>query len=245
MKTAVISGASYGIGSAITEAFLHEGWKVYGLSRSKPKFEHDHFVWLQCDLARSEQIAPALKKISEPVIELLVSNAGVIFYEAASAVTLERYENTYLVNVLAPMLIVKALHEKMRRATIISVSSVSDRLPDAEMALYGSSKAANTQYFNALAKELVGANVYTLLPDYVDTPMLRNYPPKEQNFNWDTIIQPEQIAMFCLRLSTEKPPLESGAHIIIVTEALKSSLENMEKLYGFNPETGSFLKLTN
>jgi benzil reductase ((S)-benzoin forming) len=243
MKTAVVTGASYGIGSEITKALLKLDWKVYGLSRSKPNFTGHKFVWLQCNLDNANQLEKSLAAITEPVLDVLISNAGVVIDEAATSVSSASFEKTFSVNVLAPMLIIAGLRDKIRRSTIISVSSVSDRLPDANMALYCSSKAANTLYFDVLAKELKTAKIYTLLPDYVDTPMLRNFPPSDKDFNWDVIIQPSDIAKLTLDLITETIVVESGANIIVVTEALKASWNSTEKLYGFNTESGKLVKL--
>jgi len=243
MKTALITGTSYGIGQSITGTLLQEGWKVYGLSRSEPTFKDKGFTWLQCDLSQPEQIEKSLGGIGEQKLDAVISNAGVVIEEMPSAMSRESYEKTFSVNVLAPMLLVRALGDKINQATIISVSSVSDRLPDAEIALYCSSKAANTLYFNALAKEYKDAKVYTLLPDYVDTPMLRGTPPPDKNFDWSTAIQPADIAKLAGDLVSGRTTLESGANIIIVTDALKGSFISAEKLYGFNTDAGKLVKL--
>lgn len=243
MKTAVITGVSYGIGKSITEQLLNEDWKIYGLSRSKPDLTNKNFIWLECDLSKPEGIASCLSSIVEPTIDALISNAGVIEVEKASDVSKASYERTFSVNVLAPMLIVHALKDKITQSTIISVSSVSDRIPEADVALYCSSKAANTLYFNALADELRGAKIVTLLPDYVDTPMLRTSMADNEGFDWSATIQPEAIATVCSDIISGKQAIESGSNIIIVTEKLKEDLKSVEKLYGFNTSTDKLVKL--
>lgn len=243
MKTAVVTGTSYGIGKLIAELLLQNGWKVYGISRSKADFAHERFIWLQCDLSQPEQITECLKTVKEPTIDLLVSNAGVVYIEEASLVTKESYEKTFSINVLAPMLLVGALRDKIRQATMISVSSNSDRIPDSELALYCSSKAANTLYFNSLANELKEAKVYTLLPSYVDTPMLRNIIDNDQGFDWDATIKAEDLAAFTGSLIDGTTTLESGANIIIVTDKLVEDLQSVEKLYGFNTDSNELTKL--
>lgn len=243
MKTALITGASFGIGASLTEALLHEGWKVYGLSRTKPTFASEHLVWLECDLSDSRAIAESLHLIAEPTLDLLISNAGVIYHENASKATQATYEKTFSVNVLAPMLIVRVLRERLRNATIISVSSVSDRLPEYDIALYCCSKAANTMYFNTLAQELTEARVFSLLPDYVDTPMLHRGMDGSNTFDWSAVINVDDMAQFTSRLIAGEYKLESGTNIIIVSEKLKRDLQSVEKLCGYNTDTRELSKL--
>lgn len=243
MKTAVVTGASYGIGKSIVEALLMGGWKVYGLSRSQPEMANERFVWLQCDLAQPTQIAESLRAVKESSIDALVSNAGVIELEKASAVSQESYEKTFSINVLAPMLIVNTLREKIPKATIISVSSISDRIPEADVALYCSSKAANTTYFNTLADELKDARVYVLLPDYVDTPMQHRSNDDNKDFDWSATIKSDDIANLTNELISGTISVEPGSNIIIVTEKLKEDLKSVEKLYGFNTDTNELARL--
>lgn len=243
MKTAVITGASYGIGESVAERLLSEGWKIYGLSRSKPKLANSNFIWIECDLSETTTIPACLSLIEEPTVDALISNAGVIRIENASEVSRTSYEETFSVNVLAPMLVVNALKDKLVNATIISVSSVSDRIPEAGVALYCSSKAANTLYFNALADELKAAKVVTLLPDYVDTPMLRKSMAGNTDFDWSATIKPEAIAALTAEIISGKRTIETGANIIIVTEKLKQDLDSVEKLYSFNVDAGELAAL--
>ena len=243
MKIAVVTGVSYGIGRSITEVLLKEGWKVYGLSRSKPTFTSEHFIWLQCDLSKHERIAESLQKVQESTIDALVSNAGVIELEKASLASQASYDKTFSVNVLAPMLVANSLRDKITQATIVSISSVSDRIPEADVALYCSSKAANTIYFNSLADELKSARVYTLLPDYVDTPMQHQVNDDNQDFDWGVTMDANDIAKLAVDLIKSERKVESGANIIVVNEKLKEDLRSIEKLYGFNTDTNELSSL--
>lgn len=242
MKTALVTGASSGIGINTARLLLQAGWKVYGLSRRQPELTPDNFTWLECDLAQPSAIEKALAVIAEPVIDALYSNAGIVFEEPASKATEATYRKMFSVNVLAPMLLVHGLSNKLTTATIVSVSSVSDRISDKDFALYCSSKAANTRYFESLAMELTEAKVYNLLPDYVDTPMLRELQAG-RDFKWEETIHVDDLAKLSFNLITGKTELESGANVIVVTNALVDDLNTFEKLYSFNTDTDELNKL--
>jgi benzil reductase ((S)-benzoin forming) len=242
MKIAVITGVSSGIGKAITEILLNEGWKVYGLSRSKPDISNKNLIWVEADLAMPGEVKNVVGLIVEQRIDVLVSNAGIIFEELATQTSQASYEKMFNLNVLAPMLLVSSLGQKINRATIISVSSVSDRLIEKEHALYCSSKAANTRYFEAVADELRDAKVINLLPDYVDTPMLRA-SVGDNEFDWEGTIKVEDLAKFAVDIIRHKTQLVSSSNVIIVTNSLLEDLKSREKLYGYNTETGELSKI--
>jgi benzil reductase ((S)-benzoin forming) len=240
MKISVITGASSGIGKNLAEALLKDSWKVYGVSRSKPDIEDENFVWLPCDLSKPSDIHDL--KIDETEIDLVVSNAGVAFLEPATVVSEQSYAKTFGVNVLAPMLLIATLKDKIKKATIVTISSVSDRLMDIDFALYCSSKAANTRYFETLALELPDAKVISLLPDYIDTPMLRELQ-EGKDFDWSQTLKIEEMTHLIKDLYDEKIEAPSGSNIIVINDQLLEDLENREKLYGYNVSNNTLTRL--
>ncbi len=44
-KAAVVTGASYGLGAAISNKLIEVGYKVYGISRTKPEIDNTNFIW--------------------------------------------------------------------------------------------------------------------------------------------------------------------------------------------------------
>lgn len=241
MKTALVTGVSSGIGETITSQLLDCGWKVYGISRSQPNHQRDNFHWLECDLADVDAITRSIANVTEAELDLLVSNAGVAFKESATAVTADSYHGMFTVNVLAPMLLVSVLREKLDSSTIISISSVSDRLIEGNFALYCSSKAANTRFFEAVADALPNAKVITLLPDYVDTPMLRDL--EDPDFDWLGSLRADDVAKLAIDLALGTVAIDSGSNIIVVNNNLQEDLKPREKLYGFNVDTGELTKI--
>ncbi len=242
MNVAIVTGASSGVGQGVTNELLSAGWKVYGLSRRQPEFKNDNFIWIKCDLSVGEFIPEALNEVQETKIDLLISNAGVAFNEFATEVTSQSYEDIFSVNVLAPMLIMKALSGKLEQSLIISISSVSDRLVEKDFALYCASKAANTKYFEALADELVNAKIITLLPDYIDTPMLRNLVDGDE-FDWDAAIKVEDFVQMIMETINGKIDVVSSSNIIVVTDGLLDDLKSREKLFGYNVDTKKLINI--
>lgn len=242
MKTSLLTGVSSGIGQQLAGILLKDGHKVYGVSRRDPNVTNPNFVWLQLDLTDHAAIAAIADKIEEPTIDLFISNAGVAFEEDASDATAESYARMFDTNVLAPILLVHALKPKIQASTIISVSSVADRLVAGDFALYCSSKAAITRYFEALADEFSEATVLSVLPDYVDTPMLRELQAG-RDFDWDITIRPHDLAQFIADLGSKKVSVNTGTNIIVVTNGLVGDTKNIESLFAFNTDTQELIKL--
>ncbi|MEO0404738.1 MAG: SDR family NAD(P)-dependent oxidoreductase, partial [Bacteroidota bacterium] len=80
-KTAVISGASMGIGLALAERLLDEGYKVLGTNRNGiiPVIQHQNFHSIALDLTKQESIDKACREILGQTegIDLLINNAGI------------------------------------------------------------------------------------------------------------------------------------------------------------------------
>ena len=108
-------------------------------------------------------------------------------------------------------MIVKDLFNKLTNALIINISSVSDRIPDAEFSLYCSSKAASTRFFEAVAKELPNSRTFSFLPTYVDTPLLKTIH-KDDGFDFDPILKTNDIVRLIQKLEDGQLDIESGSN---------------------------------
>ena len=143
IKVAVVSGASYGIGEAISRELLGKNFKVYGISRSVPKISDSKFVWLKADLLDQKQLDSISKMVEEDSVDMLVNNAGTSFSESALEFKDEHFDTIFGLNFKAPIKLTLALMRKLTGGLIVNVSSLADRFPDG---LYGSSKAALNNY---------------------------------------------------------------------------------------------------
>ena len=240
-KIAVVSGASSGIGRSITELLLKNGYRVYGISKDKSDLVHPNFAPIQIDLRESESYNKIASGISEAKIHILVNNAGVAFELNGLDFTVDKFNSIFDINFKAPILLTQALKEKIRGGIVINISSVSDRLVGEGYALYCSSKAAFSKYFEAVALEEKNIKFITFLPSYVDTPLLRKLQDG-RDFAWQDIVKPEQVAEFAFS-AISNATLKSGAKVIIVSNSLKEDFEYNEDLWGYNADIKNLFRL--
>jgi len=78
MPNAIITGTSRGLGCALAEKLLHEGWNVWGLSRSPSPIKHKHYREHLIDITDEAGVQKVVSLISQNStnIDLLVNNAG-------------------------------------------------------------------------------------------------------------------------------------------------------------------------
>jgi len=183
-RTALVTGASRGIGAAIAAALDRAGARVAlvargaaGLEEAAADLRNDPLV-LPADLADPDAPARLIRAATEQLggIDVLVNNAAV----AARAPTVELdaglVDRLYAVNVRAPLLLIAALVPSMigrGGGAIISVSSVSAVTGTPRRAAYAATKGAIDAATRSLAIELGrhGIRVNSVAPGAVDTEM--------------------------------------------------------------------------
>jgi NADP-dependent 3-hydroxy acid dehydrogenase YdfG len=120
MKTAVVAGASRGIGKSITKSLIDDGYKVIAISRNLEQLNNlcqynTNITPYQMDVTDSSQINQFVNFIKDIDIDLLVHNAGGNFEQAT---ILEANPNnwikTYELNVIGPLNMTKAIIPKMK-----------------------------------------------------------------------------------------------------------------------------------
>jgi len=175
-KTAVVTGASSGIGKAVTLRLLKMGYRVIGISRhiSKKSFEHEAFISLPCDLSQHNQLSALGKTLQEQKsISLLVNAAGFGRFEPHEELSLDTIYAMTAVNLTAPIslsnLLLRTL--KANQGTIINITSIEALRASKFSALYTATKAGLRAFGTALFEEVrkSGVNVVTLNPDMTDT----------------------------------------------------------------------------
>jgi short-subunit dehydrogenase len=156
-RTALVFGHSTGLGAAVTDQLIGQGFQVVGISRSRDD-NVDGLTNLQYDLADSGQIEQVIECIesSYPQFDVLVWAAGTLTAHSIDSVDYRELEYSYKVNTFAPMAVESALLDliKANETHVVNItsSSVVDYYP--QFAEYSSSKAALVKFTHDLWTEL-------------------------------------------------------------------------------------------
>jgi NAD(P)-dependent dehydrogenase (short-subunit alcohol dehydrogenase family) len=182
-KTALVTGASSGIGEATAQRLVMAGYKVYGTSRRPAKTGGRPFELLPLDVTSDESVAAIVKELLrlEGRIDLLVNNAGFgVAPAGAEESSIEQAQLIFDTNFLGIVRMTRAVVPHMRRqgaGRIINIGSVLGFLPAPYMALYSATKHAVAGYSESLDHELRtrGVRVTVVEPAYTKTQFEANF----------------------------------------------------------------------
>jgi short-subunit dehydrogenase len=182
-KTALVTGASSGIGEATAERLAMAGYKVYGTSRRAAKASQRSFELLPLDVTSDESVAAIVKELLrlEGRIDLLVNNAGFgVAPAGAEESSMEQARSIFETNFFGIVRMTRAVVPHMRRqgaGRIINIGSVLGFLPAPYMALYSATKHAVEGYSESLDHELRtrGVRVTVVQPAYTKTQFDANF----------------------------------------------------------------------
>lgn len=209
-KTVLITGASRGIGFAVTKKLVDSGYNVVALARKTRRLE-DLFTSnvnatsklkaYQCDVSSKDEVENTWLKISEefPQIDSVILNAGVGFLVTPKTYSSEFAEKTFGVNLMGVIyLIEKVLPQMLERKSglIAGVSSLADARGFSGSGFYCASKAALSTYLEGLRVELhhYGIKVITVKPGFVKTDMTA-----QNKFEMPFLMEPEKAAEIIMK----------------------------------------------
>lgn len=195
-KVALVTGASSGIGRAISKELVKRGWQVVGVARSMDKLDQlqkelsEAFIPVVCDVSQEEQIVEAssfvLKKGLIPSIFFLNAGiAGEAVIENPNQFDLRMHENIMQVNyfgVLAWIEFWEKLCQENGPTNFIVTSSINAIFAPPTGSAYCASKAAIAKAFESLSLTYFGTKLRfsVVYPGPVDTPGLKGKLP----FTW-------------------------------------------------------------
>lgn len=165
LRTAVVTGASSGIGAATARALAAEGYRVVCAARRFARI-HDlaaeiDGVAVGCDITQADDVAVLAEEVGDR-LDLLVNNAGgAVGQEPLGDADLAAWDTMYATNVVGAGRVTKALLPALRAAqgTVVFVTSTAAEAAYEGGAGYNAAKAAERMVARALRLELCGEPV--------------------------------------------------------------------------------------
>ena len=176
-RTALVTGASSGIGKATAERLASAGYKVYGTSRRGAQAGQRSFEMLPLDVTSDESVEAAVREMMQldGRIDVLVNNAGFgVAPAGAEESSIEQARAIFETNFFGIVRMTRAVVPHMRHqgsGRIINIGSVLGLLPMPYIALYAATKHAIEGYSESLDHELRtrGIRVSVIEPAYTKT----------------------------------------------------------------------------
>jgi len=209
-KVALITGASGGIGTAVSQELSRRGYRLSLLSRRIPPQESNHTLAQQCDITRVDAVNRAVSNTIDKFgrIDVVVNCAGRSHLGTVDEVTPQDIEAVYDVNVRGTVNVSKAVLPFMKEqgsGYIINIGSLRGVYYGVGKSAYAMSKSAVIAFSRILAMEAqeYGIKVTVINPGFVQTSLIR-HRIAEENVKSTDLTQPDDIAktvMYLLNLS--------------------------------------------
>jgi NAD(P)-dependent dehydrogenase (short-subunit alcohol dehydrogenase family) len=181
-KIAIVTGASKGIGLAVTRALVEEGVQVVAGARSPGPdlpdlLTGDRVIFVPVDLSTPDGPQALVRRAADlGGVDVLVNNAGAVTPRPAGFLSVgdEDWEASFTLTLMAAVRTTRAALPQLSRrggGSIIAISSVNAYLPDPLVLDYSAMKAALTNFCKSLSKEVgpAGIRVNTVSPGPVET----------------------------------------------------------------------------
>jgi NAD(P)-dependent dehydrogenase (short-subunit alcohol dehydrogenase family) len=186
-KTAIVTGASQGIGAGLVEAFLKQSYNVVATSRdvSQSLTASPSLVLVDGDIGKQETatkvVEAAIKQF--PTVDVLVTNAGIFYTKPFTDFTTQDFNALVSTNLLGFLYITQLTVKQMRKQKSGSVVSISASLADRPIeGVNGSVSMITKGGLNAVIQSLAieyakeGIRFNAVAPGVVDTPMHQDDP---------------------------------------------------------------------
>jgi 3-oxoacyl-[acyl-carrier protein] reductase len=239
-KTALVTGASRGIGRAIALEFAHQGvQRLLLVARNRQHLESlateiesigVEAVVLPLDLTNHAEVSVAIAQAWRDFgpIHLLVNCAGVAYQVPFLRSHLPNVQSEINTNLMGMYAITRQVARRMvarQEGTIINVASLMGKIAAPTMATYSATKFAILGFTQALRGELADrqVKVVALLPSLTDTDMVHEFQP----FRWMVKMSPQQVARVLMAgLNQDSAEIAVGwqSHLALIANRIAPSL---------------------
>ena len=231
-RVALVTGANSGIGYAIAERLLRDGFALgYATQDTRPEYEEPKqrldklgtVHWVAGDLADAQTperlVAETIQALGG--LDVLVNNAGLTAAKPALDLDADDFDLLFSVDVRGAFLLSRAAARHMRGhggGSIVNITSVHEHVPRVDFSVYAAAKAALGMLSRNLALELAqhGIRVNSVAPGVIATP--RNEADAER---LDPEVplgrpgRPEEVAALVAWLCTEEASYVTGSSYVM------------------------------
>jgi NAD(P)-dependent dehydrogenase (short-subunit alcohol dehydrogenase family) len=227
-KTAIVTGSSGGIGSAVVRRLAAEGARIVMADRSQEnaaasmeqaKAEGAPEVWLSpCDVSSEADVAATVQGAMDRFarVDLVVNNAAIESFKKIEDLTTEDWMNVLGVNLLGAFYFTQQAFRTMQPGgAIVNIASIHAVQTDGLLAPYAAAKAAMLSLTRTAAIEgkPKGIRSNAILPGAIDTRMLWDNPNVQsgvEKIDESEVGQPEDIAAAVAFLGSEDAKFITG-----------------------------------
>ena len=235
-KVAIITGAAGGIGRALCEVFVADGYRVAavdltgtGVEEFAASLGQDH-AGIACNLGSEAEIVATVARVAERFgrIDILVNNAAIGPTMAATVDTsIEGFRQALAVNLVGPLVLAREVAARMdaRGGVIVNTASLAGVVSNPKRNAYAASKAGVVNMTKSLACELASRNirVVAIAPGYVRTPMVAglerdgkaDLSKVRQRIPMGRMARPDEIATVARFLASDKARYITGTVVAV------------------------------
>ena len=157
--TAIVTGASSGIGLEISKVLCRLGYEVFGIGRNFDKDKEltaESFHPILCNLLDTEKLCETIKEISsDHHMTMLVNNAGTAYYGLHEELNPKKIQQMVRTNLEVPMILTCLLLRELKKnkGYVINISSVTAGSSNPHGCAYGATKAGLSSFSRSLFDE--------------------------------------------------------------------------------------------